>query len=140
MTMMTPPPLDQEDEEMLVPHSDLVEGPQPMEVVAQVEQTSTVENQPVEDPPSIKFTWTIENFTRLNTKKHYSDIFIVGSYKWRVLIFPKGNNVDHLSMYLDVADSTALAYGWSRYAQFSLAMVNQIHNKYSIRKVQCKRE
>ncbi|KAJ6864618.1 hypothetical protein NC651_035239 [Populus alba x Populus x berolinensis] len=134
MTMMTPSPLDQEDEEMLVPHSDLVEGPQPMEVVAQVEQTSTVENQPVEDPPSMKFTWTIENFTRLNTKKHYSDIFIVGSYKWRVLIFPKGNNVDHLSMYLDVADSTALPYGWSRYAQFSLAVVNQIHNKYSIRK------
>ncbi|KAG6744903.1 hypothetical protein POTOM_051544 [Populus tomentosa] len=133
MTMMTPSPLDQEDEEMLVPHSDLVEGPQPMEV-AQVEQTSTVENQPVEDPPSMKFTWTIENFTRLNTKKHYSDIFIVGSYKWRVLIFPKGNNVDHLSMYLDVADSTALPYGWSRYAQFSLAVVNQIHNKYSIRK------
>ncbi|XP_022726788.1 uncharacterized protein LOC111282799 [Durio zibethinus] len=25
-------------------------------------------------------------------------------------------------------------YGWSRYAQFSLAVVNQIHNKYSIRK------
>ncbi|KAF9664825.1 hypothetical protein SADUNF_Sadunf16G0058300 [Salix dunnii] len=118
---------------MLVPHSDLVEGPQPMEV-AQVEQTSTVENQPVEDPPSMKFTWTIENFTRLNTKKHYSDIFIVGGYKWRVLIFPKGNNVDHLSMYLDVADSTTLTYGWSRYAQFSLAIVNQIHNKYSIRK------
>ncbi|KAJ6923886.1 ubiquitin carboxyl-terminal hydrolase 12 [Populus alba x Populus x berolinensis] len=107
MTMMTPSPLDQEDEEMLVPHSDLVEGPQPLEV-AQVEQTSTVENQPVEDPPSMKFT--------------------------RVLIFPKGNNVDHLSMYLDVADSTTLPYGWSRYAQFSLAVVNQIHNKYSIRK------
>ncbi|KAB5552894.1 hypothetical protein DKX38_010205 [Salix brachista] len=149
MTMMTPSPLDQEDDEMLVPHSDLVEGPQPMEgfvnlcgdcyfldvvVVAQVEQTSTVENQPVDDPPSMKFTWTIENFTRLNTKKHYSDVFIVGSYKWRVLIFPKGNNVDHLSMYLDVADSTTLPYGWSRYAQFSLAVVNQIHSKYSIRK------
>lgn len=52
----------------------------------------------------------------------------------RVLIFPKGNNVDYLSMYLDVADSTSLPYGWSRYAQFSLAVVNQIHNKYSVRK------
>ncbi|KDP21926.1 hypothetical protein JCGZ_03064 [Jatropha curcas] len=134
MTMMTPAPLDQEDEEMLVPHSDLVEGPQPMEVVAQAEPASTVENQPAEDPPSMKFTWTIENFSRLNTKKHYSDLFIVGGYKWRILIFPKGNNVDHLSMYLDVADSATLPYGWSRYAQFSLAVVNQIHNKYSIRK------
>ncbi|GLT96291.1 hypothetical protein SLE2022_139260 [Rubroshorea leprosula] len=133
MTIMTNPPLDQEDEEMLVPHSDLVEGPQPMEV-AQVEPASTVENQPVEDPPSMKFTWTNENFSRLNAKKHYSDIFIVGGFKWRILIFPKGNNVDHLSMYLDVADSATLPYGWSRYAQFSLAVVNQIHPKYSIRK------
>lgn len=52
----------------------------------------------------------------------------------RVLIFPKGNNVDHFSMYLDVADSGSLPYGWSRYAQFSLAVVNQIHPKYTIRK------
>lgn len=52
----------------------------------------------------------------------------------RVLIFPKGNNVDHLSMYLDVADSGTLPYGWSRYAQFSLAVVNQIHNKFTVRK------
>lgn len=37
-------------------------------------------------------------------------------------------------MYLDVADSASLPYGWSRYAQFSLAVVNQIHNKYTVRK------
>ncbi|KHG10063.1 Ubiquitin carboxyl-terminal hydrolase 12 -like protein [Gossypium arboreum] len=133
MTLMTTPPVDQEDEEMLVPHTDIVEGPQPMEV-SQVEPANTNENQQVEEPQSMKFTWTIENFSRLNTKKHYSDIFVVGGYKWRILIFPKGNNVDHLSMYLDVADSSALPYGWSRYAQFSLAVVNQVHHKYSIRK------
>ncbi|CAN6465094.1 unnamed protein product [Victoria cruziana] len=134
MTMMTPPPLDQEDEEMLVPHSDFNDGPQSMEVVAQGETISTAENQQVEEPPSTRFTWTIENFSRLNVKKYYSDVFIVGGYKWRILIFPKGNNVDHLSMYLDVADSATLPYGWSRYAQFSLAVINQIHSKYSIRK------
>ncbi|CAA6667135.1 unnamed protein product [Spirodela intermedia] len=120
---------------MLVPHSDFVEGPQPMEVVApQTETVSTAENQQLEDPPSSRFTWTIENFSRLNTKKLYSEIFVVGGYKWRVLIFPKGNNVDHLSMYLDVADSANLPYGWSRYAQFSLTVINQIQNKYTIRK------
>ncbi|KAJ4755880.1 Ubiquitin carboxyl-terminal hydrolase 12 [Rhynchospora pubera] len=37
-------------------------------------------------------------------------------------------------MYLDVADSASLPYGWSRFAQFSLAVVNQIHPKLSIRK------
>ncbi|XP_061352581.1 ubiquitin C-terminal hydrolase 12-like isoform X1 [Gastrolobium bilobum] len=136
MTVMMPSPIDQqEDEEMLVPHADLPENNhQPMEVVAQPETANTVESQPVEDPPSSRFTWRIDNFSRLNTKKLYSEIFVVGGFKWRVLIFPKGNNVDYLSMYLDVADSASLPYGWSRYAQFSVAVVNQIHNKYSVRK------
>lgn len=49
-------------------------------------------------------------------------------------MFPKGNNVDSLSMYLDVADSSTLPYGWIRFAQFSLAVVNQVHSEYSIRK------
>ncbi|KAI3748479.1 hypothetical protein L6452_11570 [Arctium lappa] len=135
MTLMTPPPMDAEEDEMLVPHSDFAatEGPQPMEV-APAEAANAVDAPTVDDPPSARFTWTIENFSRLNAKKLYSDVFFVGGYKWRVLIFPKGNNVDHLSMYLDVADSSTLPYGWSRYAQFSLAVVNQIHNKFTIRK------
>ncbi|KAL6954485.1 CSN-associated deubiquitinating enzyme Ubp12 [Sarracenia purpurea var. burkii] len=130
MTLLTPPPLDQEDDEILVPHSDFAAGgPQPME-----EAANSVDPQPVDDPPSARFTWTVENFSRLNTKKLYSEIFYVGGYKWRVLIFPKGNNVDHLSMYLDVADSATLPYGWSRYAQFSLVVINQINNKFTVRK------
>ncbi|KAL9238674.1 hypothetical protein vseg_013065 [Gypsophila vaccaria] len=134
MTLSSPSPLDQpEDAEMLVPPSEIAEN-QPMEVVAQVEPTNGPENQPAEDPPTSRYTWKIENFNRLSTKKHYSEVFVVGGHKWRILIFPKGNNVDFLSMYLDVADSTSLPYGWSRYAQFSLAVVNQVHNKYSIRK------
>ncbi|KAI8573371.1 hypothetical protein RHMOL_Rhmol01G0271900 [Rhododendron molle] len=137
MTVMTPAPVDQqqEDEEMLVPHADLVvEGPQPMEAVAQAETGNAVDNQQAEDPQTSRFTWTIENFSRLNTKKLYSETFVVGGYRWRILIFPKGNNVEHLSMYLDVADSANLPYGWSRYAQFSLAIVNQLQTKYSVRK------
>ncbi|WOL02144.1 ubiquitin carboxyl-terminal hydrolase 13-like [Canna indica] len=136
MTMVTPPPVDglrqHEDDEMLVPRSEIPEGPQPMEV--QSETASTAENHQVEEPSSSRFTWAIENFSRLTTKKLYSETFIVGGYQWRVLIFPKGNNVEYLSLYLDVADSSSLPYGWSRYAQFSLAVINQIQNKYSIRK------
>ncbi|KAK4778356.1 hypothetical protein SAY87_018543 [Trapa incisa] len=133
MTLMTPPPLDQEDDEMLVPQSEFPDGPQPME--AQVETASTVDSPAAADEsPSGRFTWKIDNFSRLNVKKLYSDIFVVGGYKWRILIFPKGNNVDHLSIYLDVADSAALPYGWSRYAQFSLAVINQAQNRYSARK------
>ncbi|GJY25675.1 putative RNA-directed DNA polymerase [Tanacetum coccineum] len=122
-----------EEEEMLVPHSKFAatEGPQPIEV-APAEAANTVDAPVVNDPPSAMFTWTIENFSRLTGKKVYSDVFVVGGYKWRVLMFPKGNKVDHLSMYLDVADSTALPYGWSRYALFGLAVVNQIHSKFTI--------
>ncbi|KAL0736197.1 hypothetical protein Bca4012_012407 [Brassica carinata] len=50
---------------------------------------STVENQPAEEPPTLKFTWTIPNFSRQNTRKLYSDVSVVGGYKWRILIFPK---------------------------------------------------
>ncbi|KAF8398025.1 hypothetical protein HHK36_016951 [Tetracentron sinense] len=121
------------DDEMLVPHSDFTELPQPMEV-AQAETATTVENQLVEDPPLSSFRWTIENFSRLNNKKYYSQIFLSGGYRWRVLIFPKGNYWDNFSMYLDVADSANLPYWRSRRAQFSLAVVNQIHNKYTVRK------
>ncbi|KAK6926479.1 MATH/TRAF domain, partial [Dillenia turbinata] len=105
-----------------------------LSVVAQAENANTLDNQPSEDPQTSRFTWKIENFSRLNAKKNYSEIFIVGGYKWRVLIFPKGNNVDYLSMYLDVADSATLPYGWSRYAQFSLSVINHVNTKYSMRK------
>jgi ubiquitin carboxyl-terminal hydrolase 7 len=72
---------------MLVPHADLPENNhQPMEVAAaQPETANAVESQPVIDPPQTRFTWRIENFTRLNTKKLYSEVFVVGAYKWRVL-------------------------------------------------------
>jgi hypothetical protein len=51
-------------------------------VVAQTEPANTAESQPPEDPQTSRFTWTIENFTRLNGKKHYSDVFVVGGFKW----------------------------------------------------------
>ncbi|KAJ1285596.1 hypothetical protein BS78_03G290900 [Paspalum vaginatum] len=98
------------------------------------ESASAIENQPVPDTSTSRFTWSIENFFKRNIRKHYSDDFTVGGYKWRVLVFPRGNNVDHLSMYLDVAEASLLPPGWTRYAQFSLAVVNQLDSKSSIRK------
>ncbi|KAI7979572.1 Ubiquitin carboxyl-terminal hydrolase 12 [Camellia lanceoleosa] len=48
--------------------------------------------------------------------------------------FPKGNNTNHLSIYLDVPDPAVLPSGRSRYAQFSLAVIDQIHNQNTVRK------
>ena len=44
--------------------------------------TSTGDNQAVEEPQASRFTWTIENFSRQTNKKIYSDVFVVGGYKW----------------------------------------------------------
>tara|TARA_B110001452_G_scaffold90307_1_gene74288 strand:+ start:371 stop:631 length:261 start_codon:yes stop_codon:yes gene_type:complete len=41
------------------------------------------------------------------------------------LLFPAGNNVTQLSVYLDVADSATLPQGWSRQAHFTLTVHNQ---------------
>ncbi|KAF9601901.1 hypothetical protein IFM89_023965 [Coptis chinensis] len=78
---------------------------------------------------SSKFTWTIKNFSTLNTVKHFSDVFTACGYKWRLLIFPKGNNVKFLSVYVDVADSANLPYGWGRFAEFDLSVVNQMNGR-----------
>ncbi|KAI3856937.1 hypothetical protein MKX03_012345, partial [Papaver bracteatum] len=108
-----------------------VESSQPTEVSPAEAVVVTVENQ---DPATSKFTWKIENFSRLNPKKHFSDVFTAGDCKWCVLMFPKGNNnVDYLSMYLAVADLDDLPLGWSRSAQFSLSVVNQINNSDTVR-------
>lgn len=42
--------------------------------------------------------------------------------------------MDQLSLYLDVADSNQLPNGWTRYAHFNLAVVNQYEPKMSVRK------
>ncbi|CAN8259679.1 unnamed protein product [Cochlearia groenlandica] len=117
---------------MLVPHPDLVETNQSMEVAEAA--TDTVENPPAEDPSTLKFTWSIPGFTGLNSGKLYSDAFAVGGYKWQVLIFPNGNNVDQLSVYLAVVDAVNLTGTWSVCSRFSLAVLNQINSRYSIRR------
>ncbi|XP_015699161.1 ubiquitin C-terminal hydrolase 13-like isoform X2 [Oryza brachyantha] len=131
--MVTPraPELLQQDkdEEMLVPDREVVEGPQPME-----DSASTAESEQVPETSTSRFTWTIKEFSKLRHRKLYSDVFVVGGYKWRVLVFPGGNNVESLSMYLDVADANELPYGWGKDAQFSLAVINQLDCKSSLRK------
>eukprot|EP00249_Psilotum_nudum_P018816 c26973_g2_i1 orf=2-2626(-) len=123
-----------EDDDMRVPRAGVIEDVQPMEDGGQGESVPTVENQNLDDPLCGKFSWGIENFSKINLRKNYSDICSIGGYKWRILLFPKGNNVDYLSIYLDVADAATLPYGWTRYAHFSLAVINQFDPKLSVRK------
>jgi len=78
-----------------------------------------------DEPLTGEFTWTVENFSKVKQLKLYSPVFQSGQYNWRILLFPNGNNVQQLSVYLDVADSVTLPQGWSRQAHFSLTVQNQ---------------
>ncbi|KAI3938564.1 hypothetical protein MKW98_016069 [Papaver atlanticum] len=88
---------------------------------------AVVSTDPVEDPASrcaLRFTWKIENFSRLDNKK----TLLRYSHCWYLSM------AHHLSMYLAVGDMENLPYGWSRCAQFSLAIVNQINYEDTVRK------
>ncbi|CAL1370888.1 unnamed protein product [Linum trigynum] len=76
------------------------------------------------------FTWRIANFSKLE-EEIYSDAFVAGGYRWRVLCFPKGNEVDFLSLYLDFADWETMPAGWSKYVEFSITIVNQVNGRLS---------
>ncbi|CAN1772748.1 Ubiquitin C-terminal hydrolase 12 [Linum perenne] len=85
-----------------------------------------------------KFTWRIENFSKLKTLKLYSDTFLAGGYKWRVLVHPKGNkdkvDVNFLSVYLDFADPKIMPDGWNAAADFSITLVDQRSFQHSFNK------
>ncbi|CAL9216963.1 unnamed protein product, partial [Arabidopsis halleri] len=81
-----------------------------------------------------KITWTIKNFSTLQSKEIYSDHFVVGGSKWGLVAYPKGcgGGINKsLSLYLDVVDSESLPYGWKRHTRFRLTVVNQISEKLS---------
>ncbi|VVB06134.1 unnamed protein product [Arabis nemorensis] len=79
-----------------------------------------------------KFTWVIKNFSSLQSKKIYSDEFLIGGCTWRLKAFPKGNNcASHLSLYLVVANAEYLHFGWRRHAKIFLTVVNQFSEELS---------
>ncbi|KAG1347460.1 TNF receptor-associated factor [Cocos nucifera] len=73
-----------------------------------------------------RFTWKIEDFSKINKRELRSNAFEVGGYKWYILIYPQGCDVcNHLSLFLCVANHDKLLPGWSHFAQFTIAVVNK---------------
>ncbi|CAI0402520.1 unnamed protein product [Linum tenue] len=81
-----------------------------------------------------KFTWKIENFSKLKENKLYSDPFVAGGHKW-ILVFPKGNRSSGcLSVYMDLANCETYPQGWSVAADFSFTLVDQVNGTSSLQK------
>ncbi|RRT34947.1 hypothetical protein BHE74_00044343, partial [Ensete ventricosum] len=84
----------QEGDETLNPLLQIAEGAQQMDLgflplcYAQSETDSTDystnDDDDVAETSIFKFTWAIKNFSRLKTRKLYSDVFLVGGHQWFV--------------------------------------------------------
>lgn len=80
------------------------------------------------DPHALygSFTWKVPNFRDVSKRELKSSSFSVGPYKWYILVYPNGCDVNnHLSLFLCVADYDKLLPGWSHFAQFTIAVVNK---------------
>ncbi|KAI3926440.1 hypothetical protein MKX01_032628 [Papaver californicum] len=77
---------------------------------------------------SSQVIWKIQNFSKLNAYviSKDSDVFSVGTFKWKARIFPKGegNVINHLSLYLIPVDSTKSAS-----VEFSFEITSQSGRK-----------
>ncbi|KAI3442168.1 uncharacterized protein J3R85_001486 [Psidium guajava] len=92
-----------------------------------------------------KFTWKIENFTRLKDilKKRKitglcikSKRFQIGNRDCRLIVYPRGQSQPpcHLSVFLEVTDSRNTSNDWSCFVSHRLSVVNQKTDEKSVTK------
>ncbi|KAK6927548.1 MATH/TRAF domain [Dillenia turbinata] len=83
-----------------------------------------------------KFTWRIENFTRLKDllkKRKITGLciksrrFQIGNRDCRLIVYPRGQSQPpcHLSVFLEVTDSRNISSDWSCFVSHRLSVVNQ---------------
>eukprot|EP00667_Euglena_gracilis_P000622 EG_transcript_622 len=61
-----------------------------------------------------------------------SDQFELGGALWRIVVFPRGNAVQSLSVYLDIANVHQLPEGWVQTAAFTFRVVNAQDSSRSV--------
>ncbi|XP_042507889.1 MATH domain and coiled-coil domain-containing protein At3g58360-like [Macadamia integrifolia] len=98
-------------------------------------QKITVSESWREDPPA-HFSWKISSFLRffdLDMEEHYSGFFMVGGYKWRLCLHPKGNENEsgesYISLYLEMMKPTS-STDWEVHAKFKLFVFDQKNGYY----------
>ncbi|CAA0387212.1 unnamed protein product [Arabidopsis thaliana] len=67
-----------------------------------------------------KFGWVIKDFSSLQSEKCCSVPVLISESKWRLIVFPKGNNSEYLSLYLEVYEAESLPYGWRKLVNLRL--------------------
>ncbi|XP_021769368.1 uncharacterized protein LOC110733609 [Chenopodium quinoa] len=97
------------------------------------------------DSHSGKFTWRIDNFTRLKDllkKRKITGLciksrrFQIGNRDCRLIVYPRGQSQPpcHLSVFLEVTDSRNTSSDWSCFVSHRLSVVNQKIEEKSVTK------
>ncbi|KAH9300653.1 hypothetical protein KI387_012236, partial [Taxus chinensis] len=92
-----------------------------------------------------RFTWRIENFTRLKDilkKRKITGLcvksrrFQVGNHDCRLIVYPRGQSQPpcHLSMFLEVTDVDNNSADWSCFVSHRLSVMNQRYEERSVTK------
>ncbi|XWS53457.1 hypothetical protein CRYUN_Cryun10bG0003100 [Craigia yunnanensis] len=87
----------------------------------------------IKDAISSKNVWKIENFSKLGSEYHESQVFFAGDQKWKIQLYPKGirhGSGTHISMYLALADSATLMAGSKIFAEFTLRIQDQLQSRH----------
>ncbi|KAK9823704.1 hypothetical protein WJX72_004794 [[Myrmecia] bisecta] len=106
---------------------------EPMEGVTAITELVSPPTDPEPDPSLGEYNWEILNFSQLPGDKAFSPTFQIGGFPWRLLVFPRGNKLNYVSMYLDCSDELQPP-GWSRRAAFKLTLINQLDPSKSVTK------
>lgn len=133
-----------DDGELISPHPINGEGRDPVQLAedmgvapgddAPADGEARLVGPMLPENDSCAYTWKVPNFTRIRQQKQYSPVFYSGPHAWRLLMFPKGNDSPHLSVYLDAADGQQLPQHWQRQARFTLSIRNHLDPAKSINK------
>ena len=63
----------------------------------------------------------------------FDDLFLLVFFR-RLYAYPKGDNCDYLSLYLEVVDWKSLPSGWRRFVKLRLSVVKQSYDIDSVMK------
>uniref|UniRef100_A0A7S0WIA5 ubiquitinyl hydrolase 1 n=1 Tax=Chlamydomonas leiostraca TaxID=1034604 RepID=A0A7S0WIA5_9CHLO len=118
-----------EDEAMEEPVMEHVDGPEPMDADApDIQEAPTVAPKPVDPDSSGEHEWVINDFSKRADEKIYSEKFDIGTYIWRMLVFPSGNRAgsNFLSVFLDAPEAQYTPAHLNPKASFKLILVNHL--------------
>ncbi|KAI8532621.1 hypothetical protein RHMOL_Rhmol11G0227500 [Rhododendron molle] len=88
------------------------------------------------DPANHSYTWKIEKISAIKDEYLYSPEFTIGDQKWKLLLYPNGNNTSKgksMSLFLELSDYQNLPKQRKVYAEYKLRMKNQVDGTWSER-------